>query len=204
MATASAHHRLTWIHPFVDGNGRAARLQSHCALWPLSNGLWSANRGLSRKRDEYYLHLANADLPRKGDLDGRGHLSESELCHWVEFFLNICLDQVTFMRTMFDLESMKRRIEALITFRATEDKGIRKEAVLPLFHLFAAGPLARGEFQQMTGLGERVARALLSRLIATGLVIPEGTYGAVRFGMPLDALQFLFPGLYPEVDIREQ
>jgi Fic family protein len=29
IATAAAHHRLLWIHPFTDGNGRVARLMSH-------------------------------------------------------------------------------------------------------------------------------------------------------------------------------
>ncbi len=29
---AAAHHRLLWIHPFVDGNGRVARLMSHAIL----------------------------------------------------------------------------------------------------------------------------------------------------------------------------
>jgi len=102
------------------------------------------------------------------------------------------------MEKMLDFENVKRRIEALIAFRSTEDKAIRQEAVLPLFHLFAAGPLTRGEFQQMTGLGERVARSLLSRLLAIGLVASEGPYASVHLALPLDSLQFLFPGLYPE------
>src|SRR5271155_3489394 len=29
VGAAAAHHRLVWIHPFVDGNGRVARLMSH-------------------------------------------------------------------------------------------------------------------------------------------------------------------------------
>ena len=32
LATAAAHHRLLWIHPFLDGNGRVARLMSHAVL----------------------------------------------------------------------------------------------------------------------------------------------------------------------------
>jgi len=32
LATAAAHHRLVWIHPFVDGNGRFARLMSHATM----------------------------------------------------------------------------------------------------------------------------------------------------------------------------
>lgn len=198
IVIAYAHQRLSWIHPFIDGNGRAARLQTHCALSSVSSGLWSPNRGLARRRDDYYARLADADQPRRGDLDGRGNLSEEGLRHWMNFFLEVCEDQVSFMQKMFDLDNMKRRIEALITFRAAQDKAIRPEATLPLFHLFAAGPLSRGEFQQMTGLGERVARSLLSRLLATSLIVSDGPYAPVRFALPLDALQFLLPELYPE------
>lgn len=53
FVAAAAHQRMAWIHPFVDGNGRACRLQTHAALWPLSRGLWSVSRGLARRRDEY-------------------------------------------------------------------------------------------------------------------------------------------------------
>lgn len=198
VAVACAHHRAAWVHPFLDGNGRAARLQSHCALWPLSDGLWSPSRGLARSQKDYYAMLGKADHPRRGDLDGRGNLTEAGLCEWADFFLGVCADQVRFMGNMLDLDNMKRRIEALITFRAGEDKGIRKEAILPLHHVFAAGPIARGEFSQMTGLGERTARSLISRLVKTGLLQSDSAVGPVRFGLPLDALQFLFPDLYPE------
>ena len=32
LASAAAHHRLLWIHPFLDGNGRVARLMSYAML----------------------------------------------------------------------------------------------------------------------------------------------------------------------------
>jgi hypothetical protein len=69
---------------------------------------------------------------------------------------------------------------------------------MPLYHLFIAGPLNRGEFLQMTGLGERSARSLLSRLIDTGLVKSKNHKSPVQFAFPLSALQFLMPNLYPE------
>ena len=202
IATACAHQRLAWVHPFLDGNGRAVRLQTHCALCPLSHGLWSVNRGLARQRTEYYARLANADSPRRGDLDGRGNLTEAGLHEWVDFFLKVCEDQVSFMREMFDFDEMKRRIEALVIFRMQTERptqgGMRKEAALPLHYAFAAGPMTRGEFTQMTGLGERTARTLLSYLLRTGLLVSDTRLGPVRLGLPLDALQFLFPALYPE------
>lgn len=195
---ACAHHRTAWVHPFLDGNGRAVRLQTHCALWPLSAGLWSMNRGLAPNRDDYYARLDAADSPRQGDLDGRGNLSEGLLAEWCDWFISVAEDQVSFMAKMLTLDEMKARIFALVAFRSQFDRGIRIEAGLPLFHLFAAGPTPRGEFQQMTGLGERTARALLSRLIETGLVSSTRHAAPVQLAFPLDALQFLLPELYPE------
>ena len=200
LVVGAAHQRMAFIHPFLDGNGRACRLQTHTALWPLSHGLWSVSRGFARNRDAYYAHLDAADAPRAGDLDGRGNLSERALHAWCAWFIGVCDDQVTFMTQLFDLDGMKKRIHALIAFRSVHDKRVRMEAALPLYHLFVAGPTARGEFHQMTGLGERTARTLLSGLLETGLVTSAGHTAPVRFAFPLDALQFLLPGLYPEAD----
>jgi Fic family protein len=202
IAIACLHHRAAWVHPFLDGNGRATRLQTHCALWSLSGGLWSSSRGLARAQQDYYVKLINADAPRRGDLDGRGNLTAAGLTEWVDFFLDICEDQVSFMTNMLDLDGMKQRIEALITYRAAHDKEIRQEAILPLHHLFAAGSVSRGDFVQMTGLGERTGRNLLARLLATKLVVSDSARGPVRFGLPLDALNFLLPELYPEANTR--
>lgn len=202
IAIACLHHRAAWVHPFFDGNGRATRLQTHCALWPLSGGLWSSSRGLARAQQDYYAKLINADAPRRGDLDGRGNLTAVGLTEWVDFFLGICEDQVNFMTRMLDLDGMKQRIEALITYRAAHDKEIRSEAILPLHHLFAAGPVSRGDFIQMTGLGERTGRTLLARLLATKLVVSDSPRGPVSFGLPLDALYLLLPELYPEANTR--
>ena len=56
IALAAAHHRLTWIHPFGDGNGRVARLYSHACLVQCKAdalGLWTLSRGLARRRQAY-------------------------------------------------------------------------------------------------------------------------------------------------------
>jgi Fic family protein len=48
LAAATAHHRLLWIHPFLDGNGRVARLLSHAMLLEsLETGaIWSVGEGI--------------------------------------------------------------------------------------------------------------------------------------------------------------
>ncbi len=201
---ACAHHRLAWIHPFVDGNGRVARLVSHAALYKnFTGGLWSVCRGLARTQKEYYLQLENADQPRRGDLDGRGNLTEEGLRNFCHYFLNVCLDQINFMSKMFDFNDMRKRIAALLIYRSELDKKVRREAELPLHYLFTSGQLSRSEFKQMTGLGDKVAQILLSHLISVGLVETESSLGPVRFGLPLDALRFYFPDLYPEVETRQ-
>ena len=81
LAMAAAHHRLNYIHPFLDGNGRVSRLMSHAMALSAgigAHGLWSVSRGLARgieSRGDYKRMMDYADSPRQGDLDGRGNLS---------------------------------------------------------------------------------------------------------------------------------
>ena len=73
ISLGAAHHRLLWIHPFYDGNGRVARLMSHASLLRCGVGssLWSAARGLARNVEKYKSLLMAADEPRRGDLEIR-------------------------------------------------------------------------------------------------------------------------------------
>lgn len=38
ITAACAHHRLAWVHPFLDGNGRACRLHTHAVMQNLTGG----------------------------------------------------------------------------------------------------------------------------------------------------------------------
>ena len=204
LALAAAHQRLGWIHPFVDGNGRVMRLHTHAVLSALgyTNGLWSPLRGFARNVDQYYLRLAEADMPRKGDLDGRGNLSEEGLAAWIDYVLDICLDQVRFMGGLLDISAMERRIAACLIFEEeTLRSGVRRESLRPLHYLFlSGGELERGEFKAMTGLGQRTAGSALAALLERGLLKSDTPQGKVRFGLPLHALRFYFPALWPEAE----
>jgi Fic family protein len=70
IGAACSHHRLAWFHPFIDGNGRTARLHTHLVLdaMGLTQGLWSPMRGLARTQDLYFARLHNADMSRPGAL----------------------------------------------------------------------------------------------------------------------------------------
>jgi len=204
VALAAAHQRLGWIHPFVDGNGRVMRLHTHLGLGALgyTRGLWSPLRGFARSVDRYYGLIAAADEPRRGDLDGRGNLSEAALVDWIAYVLDTCLDQVRFMAGLLQLSAMEGRIAACLNFEQTSLKsGVRIEALRPLHYLFlSSAALERGEFKRMTGLGDRTAVSLLTALLKRGLLASDSPQGKVRFGLPLHALRFYFPALWPEAE----
>lgn len=201
---SAEHQRAAWVHPFVDGNGRACRLQTHCALFRMSEGLWSVNRGLARQRDKYYQMLQAADAQRRGDLDGRGNLSEAGLRAWCEFFIELCDDQVSFMAATLELDLLKDRIASLVAMRTESSQyaNYRRETMLPLHHVAIAGELSRGDFVRMMGIPERTAQRSISQLLGDGLLVSSGPKSALRFGIPLDSLSVLFPGLYPEASTK--
>lgn len=203
IGLACAHHRLAWIHPFNDGNGRVTRLHSHLLLHAmgLTNGLWSPMRGLARTYEAYYTHLHNADTLRQGDYDGRGALSEQSLVDWIHYFLGVCIDQVTFMEGMLNLADFKSRLETLLIVEQNRGiSGLKKEALIPLHYIAITGAIERGEFKKMTGMAERSAERLLKALLDFKLLRSDSPKGKVYMGVPLHSLQFLFPRLWPEAE----
>jgi Fic family protein len=204
VALAAAHQRLGWVHPFLDGNGRVMRLHTHTLLSALgyTGGLWSPLRGFARSTDRYYALLADADSLRRGDLDGRGNLSEQALIAWIDYVLDTCLDQVRFMAGMLGFDSMKARIEACLVFEATVVKqGVRQESLRALHYLFLSGEeLTRGDFKAMLSMSDRGATDALGALVKRGLLKSDSPQGKVRFGLPQHALRFLFPQLWPEAE----
>ncbi|HET7586747.1 MAG TPA: Fic family protein [Gammaproteobacteria bacterium] len=200
MTIASAHHRLNYIHPFPDGNGRVSRLMSHAMALKAgigAHGLWSVSRGLARgleSRGDYKRMMDYADTPRQGDLDGRGNLSLEALTQYVHWFLRVCLDQVDFMSELFDLQHLGRRFERYV---ARSDH-LKPEAAKLLNEALIRGQFERGEASRITGLPERSARRVLNDVVAEGLLASATPKGPVFLQFPAAALETLFPRLYPE------
>lgn len=208
IAAAASHHRLMWIHPFLDGNGRVARLytDAYCSRIPLAGyGLWSISRGLARRDAEYKAALSWADAPRRNELDGRGNLSNDGLVRFCRFFLEVCLDQVEYMGGILKLESLMDRIQKYVLARnarlllvSGHEAGLRKEAEYMLREALICGEVSRGEVVRVSGLKERTGRELLGQLIQEGLLTSGTPKGAVKLGFPTHAAKWLLPGLFPE------
>jgi len=199
LAIAAAHHRLAWIHPFLDGNGRVARLISHATLLEVldSGGVWSIARGLARNVATYKGHLAACDLPRRNDLDGRGNLSEENLAEFTRFILVTCIDQITFMERLVQPDQLRVRIllwaeEEIRLNRIPPKSGAVLEAIL------FRGELPRGDAAAIVGTGERQARRLISTLLEQGVLVSESMRAPLRLAFPATLASRWMPGLFPE------
>lgn len=200
IAAAASHHRLLWIHPFLDGNGRVARLFTHAYLFRAKidgHGLWAVTRGLARSRDAYLGSLEGADEPRRGDLDGRGNLSEMGLARFSTFFLETVLDQIRFMRSLLEIDALQARIAGYGALAASRGE-LRLEAGLLLRDVMLRGEIARGEAARIAGLGKRSAQALVAELLQRGLLTSDSVKGPLHLGLPASVVPYYFPRLYPE------
>lgn len=199
IAAAAAHHRLAWIHPFLDGNGRVARLMSHAMLLDTldTGGVWSIARGLARNIAAYKSRLAACDLPRRNDLDGRGALSEQNLAEFTRFFLTTCIDQVSFMEGLMQPDQLRVR-----TLLWAEEE-IRLNRLPPKSNAILEAILYRGELPRadaagIVGTEARHARRIVSALLAQGVLASESTRAPLRLAFPAALAARWMPGLFPE------
>lgn len=209
IALSAAHHRLTWIHPFLDGNGRVVRLFTDAYFQRVKlagYGLWNVSRGLARQRNKYREHLAAADAARENDLDGRGNLSDRTLTEFCRFFLEVCLDQAKYMNGLLALNGLLERLESYVALRnsglVVDDQGKAATAVHPrvaalLKTVATTGEITRGEAFRVIEMSERTGRNILKGLLDEGLLIARSEKGAVRLGFPAHVAGYWFPQLYP-------
>ena len=203
LAAAAAHHRLLWIHPFTDGNGRVARLLSYAMLRDAIGtiGIWSIARGLARNEQDYKDRLEYCDRPRRGDLDGRGALSEAALAEFTAFFLDTCLDQVNFMTRLIRPDLLAGRV---ISWATNEIRAGRlpSRSDWVLEKLLARGTLDRGEVAGLLGVSERTSRRVTSALSDRKVVVSDSSRSPLRLGFPATVAHHWLPGLFPEAAIN--
>jgi Fic family protein len=197
IAVAASHHRLLWIHPFLDGNGRVTRLLSHAYLKQIGigNSLWSVSRGLARQVGKYKSLLMAADQQRDNDWDGRGNLTAKGLHNFCEFFLEICIDQVNFMESLIEPSELLNRM-ALYVEEEVRAGRLKKGSFALLQEALLAGEFERGKAAYLTGYQDRQARTVLRSLLGAKLLISDSPKKPVRLGFPIDVVERWFPKLY--------
>jgi Fic family protein len=204
IAVMAAHHRFTWIHPFLDGNGRVGRLHTDLFLKSIglgAHGIWCLSRGLARGNEEYKASLARADQAKQGDRDGRGTLSEKYLIAFCEFMIKTAIDQVEYMRTLLELQGMEKRIQAYIDDR---NKGliiglekIKPEAARLIEKAFIYGQFERKDMDKISGLSSSVTRKVVQQLKEEGLLTETSSRSPLKWAIPEHAERYYLPQLAP-------
>ena len=206
-AIAAAHHRLAWIHPFADGNGRVTRLYSHAALIRCQadgQGLWTLSRGLARHRPAYYAQLSSADQARRNDLDGRGNLSDRALGEFCVFMLQTMLDQISFMAGLLQLQNLADRIERHLQFGVLHIKPRDRERLYRLLKaaLFE-GEIQRGKVGPIVGLSDRAAQQITKIALKAGLLDSPSEKGPLALAFSSTTLESYFPQLFLDLPADE-
>lgn len=207
LAAAAAHHRLLWIHPFLDGNGRVSRLFTDLYLHLAgveANGLWSMSRGFSRNIDAYKAALALADQPRQASSDGRGVLSDRGLLAFQRYFLQTCMDQIGYMNSLLDMPAFDKRLHAYVSMRVSGGAVDTGGELLPIWRpqtqalltaVINQPAVKRTDVPAITGLGDTMSRQLVNQLIQEGWLMGEAKQPLV-LQIPFDGISFLFPHLW--------
>ena len=193
-----AHHRLLYIHPFADGNGRVTRLMSYATMRRTldTGGLWSIARGLARRQQQYKQHLATCDEVRRGDRDGRGHLGEAALSVFARFFLEVCIDQVTFMSDLMQPRSMRDRIMKWAE-EETAYGNLPARASRVLEAILFRGSLPKSKVADAMGQSVRSARGATNALSKLGIISSAGARADWQIAFPAKLAPRIAPGLFP-------
>ncbi len=196
LAAAASHHRLTWIHPFGDGNGRTTRLFSTALLRAYdldANGIWSMSRGLARKKSEYYKFLSLADADRQNDRDGRGTLTNKGLCDFCRFYLEVMRDQMEFMLSLLRLEKIIDRYARLLRETFPKNSELYTRIIR---EIWISGEMPRGKASQITGMSERTSRSILSELEKRKFIKSDTPKSPVKIRITTDISEEIFPNLF--------
>ena len=124
------------------------------------------------------------------------------------YFLEVCLDQVRFMRDGLDFVTLKDRLKSMLLFLqahswniGSEKSVVKIDALEALHYIAMSGPTGRSTFIKMTGLGERTGRRVLASLLDFGVLAATSSRSDVSFGVPRAALRYLFPNLWLEAEV---
>ena len=162
-----------------------------------TGGIWSIARGLARRVTDYKGHLARCDLPRRNDLDGRGTLSEEALADFTRFFLEVSIDQVSFIEELVQPDRLRTRI----LMWAEEETRLGKlpsRAGNILEAILYRGEISRGDVAALLGVTARHARRVVASLVDCGVLTSKSPRAPLRLSFPAALAPRWMPGLFPE------
>lgn len=163
IVSAVAHHRLVSIHPFADGNGRAARALSCLLLYARgfdTHHLFALDEYYERDRQRYY-----AKIQQARELD-------DDLTYWLEYVARGVVE--TLGRT-------KERIRSLEISSKTQKLALTKRQEDVLRFLRDRGRVKSPEIEKAFRITRARVNQIIQPLVDAGLVLREGQTRATTY-----------------------
>ena len=148
--------------------------------------------------------MSNADERRWNDLDGRGNLSDRYLAEFCRFFLQTMLDQILFMSSLLQLDSLGTRIERYLQFEALHIGSPRASLSRLLKAAIHESPIERGRVKEIVGLGETAARKIIRLALDEKLLDSSTPKGPLAIVFSAQTMEFYFPKLYQDISVAEE
>ncbi|MEO0181031.1 MAG: Fic family protein [candidate division WOR-3 bacterium] len=167
LVSGVAQFQLVHIHPFVDGNGRTARVLATLILYKTGydfKRLFALSEYYDRDRKRYYRAL---QLVRKYDMD---------MTPWLEYFTEGLRSQL--------LEVRKRGLEFIRDSIVAEHLSgfhLNERQKTCIRYLEERGHITRSEYAELTGASLRTANYDLRELEDAGLVKRVGAGRSTRY-----------------------
>lgn len=156
---------LIAIHPFVDGNGRTARLLAVLLLQRSEYGfrkLLSLDSYYQRNRDDYIQEL--------GKSFGQRFIPDYDLTPWLVFFTNSIVIQALFLETrLTDWRMMVDRIHS-----EWVPLGLNERQTDGLIYAAKIGYITRKDYVEIAGVSPLTATRDLQYLVGKNLLKPQG------------------------------
>ena len=176
-AGAAACHAIA-IHPFVDGNGRVARLFAVLLLQRSGYGF----RKLFAL-DSYYQRNRDAYIEALGESFGERFMPDYDLTPWLVFFTQSLIVQGRNLEAkLTDWRMMVDR-----THRTLKDVGLNERQVDGLIYATNIGHITRKDYIEITGVSPLTATRDLAMLAERKLLKPEGSGRSRKYRTVLQA-----------------
>ena len=160
-----AHAHTVAIHPFVDGNGRTARLLATFILqssgWGFRN-LLALDSYYQRNRDEYIKALASTLGSKFPD--------QYDATPWLEFFCTSVLLQARLLESR--LTEWQMMVDDI--HRELRPLGLSDRQIDGLVYARRKGEIARRDYIEVTGVSHLTATRDLTSMVDKGFLIAEG------------------------------
>jgi Fic family protein len=190
-----AHYQFVTIHPFMDGNGRTARLLATLILHRGGLGLrgfYSLEEYHARDIETYYAQLSTHE--HHNYYEGREHV---DLTPWVEYFTG-AVARVFSIAGAEAIRALKRRIPAEPD--PVRQLDARARRVLALFA--KTDSITAADVQKILPVSDRTIRSHLAQWVEAGfLVVLDPSNRGRRYGLSEVYRQYI--GRLPEAPLAE-